>query len=91
MNLSERRLQQVFASQLGLSPRSWRRLQRLHGTLRLLRGCGTPQWAQVAQHAGYYDQSHLINELRALCGLTPAQFMRQVVSGSSNTGPGPEA
>jgi AraC-like DNA-binding protein len=91
MNLSERRLQQVFASQLGLSPRSWRRLQRLHGTLRLLRGCGTPQWAQVAQHAGYYDQSHLINEFRALCGLTPAQFMRQVVSGSSNTGPGSKA
>ncbi|MCW5657625.1 MAG: AraC family transcriptional regulator [Burkholderiaceae bacterium] len=85
MSLSERRLQQVFAAQLGLAPSVWRRLQRLHGTLRLLRTAETPQWAQLALRAGYYDQSHLINEFRALCGLTPQQFMRRVVSDSSNT------
>lgn len=85
MNLSERRLQQLFASQLGLPPGVWRRLQRLHGTLRLLRMAQTPQWAQIALCAGYYDQSHLINEFRALCGLTPQQFLRRVVSDSSST------
>lgn len=85
MEMSERRLQQLFAAQLGLSPRAWRRLQRLHGTLRLLRDAGPPQWAQVALRSGYYDQAHLINEFRALCGLTPEQFLRRVVSGSSNT------
>jgi AraC-like DNA-binding protein len=90
MNLSERRLQQVFASQLGLPPSVWRRLQRLHGTLRLLRKAESPQWAQVALCAGYYDQSHLINEFRALCGLTPQQFLRRVVSDSSNTTVGPD-
>lgn len=89
MHLSERRLQQVFASQLGLAPSVWRRLQRLHGTLRLLRTAETPQWAQMALCAGYYDQSHLINEFRALCGLTPQQFLRRVVSDSSNTTIGP--
>jgi AraC-like DNA-binding protein len=91
MELGERRLQQVFASQLGLSPRAWRRLQRLHSTLRVLRHAGVPQWAQVALRAGYYDQSHLINEFRALCGLTPEQFQRQVASGSSNTEVDPKA
>lgn len=89
MNLSERRLQQVFASQLGLAPSVWRRLQRLHGAMRLLRMAGTPQWTQIALCAGYYDQSHLINEFRALCGLTPQQFLRRVVSDSSNTTIGP--
>jgi len=89
MNLSERRLQQVFASQLGLAPSVWRRLQRLHGTLRLLRAAEAPQWAELALRAGYYDQSHLINEFRALCGLTPRQFLRRVVSDSSNTAVGP--
>lgn len=89
--VSERRLQQVFASQLGLSPRAWRRVQRLHSTLRLLRHAGVPQWTQVALRAGYYDQSHLINEFRALCGLTPEQFLRRVVSGTSNTEVGPKA
>lgn len=89
MNLSERRLQQVFAAQLGLPPSVWRRLQRLHGTLRLLRGDPAPPWAQLALGAGYYDQSHLINEFRALCGLTPQQFLRRAVSGSSKMAAGP--
>ena len=91
MNLSERRLQQVFAAQLGLAPSVWRRLQRLHGTLRMLRRAEAeaPQWAQIAVGAGYCDQSHLINEFRALCGLTPRQFLRRVVSDSSNTAAGP--
>jgi AraC-like DNA-binding protein len=88
LNLSERRVQQLFASHIGLTPSVWRRLQRLHGTLRLLRASGTPhppEWAEVALRAGYYDQSHLINEFRALCGLTPQQFLQRAVSDSSNT------
>lgn len=85
LHLSERRLQQLFAAQIGLAPSVWRRLQRLHGTLRLLRMARTPQWAEMALRTGYYDQSHMINEFRALCGLTPRQFQRRVVSDSSNT------
>jgi hypothetical protein len=30
----------------------------------------------------------MINEFRALCGLTPLQFLRRVVSDSSNTAAG---
>jgi AraC-like DNA-binding protein len=89
LNLSERRLQQLFAEQIGLAPSVWRRLQRLHGTLRLLRMAQTPHWAQIALCNGYYDQSHMINEFRALCGLTPQQFLRRVVADSSNTTVGP--
>lgn len=85
LHLSERRLQQLFAAQIGLAPSVWRRLQRLHRTLRLLRMARTPQWAEMALRTGYYDQSHMINEFRALCGLTPRQFQRRVVSDSSNT------
>ncbi len=88
-DLSERRLQQLFAAHIGLAPSVWRRLQRLHGTLRLLRLAERPQWAHMALQSGYYDQSHMINEFRALCGLTPQQFLRRVVSDSSNTTVGP--
>jgi AraC-like DNA-binding protein len=35
---------------------------------------------------GYYDQSHLVNEFRSLCGLTPGMFLERAVSGSSKTG-----
>lgn len=85
LSLSERRVQQLFSSFIGLTPSVWRRLQRLHGTLRMLRTTRTPRWAEMAVRAGYYDQSHLVNEFRALCGLSPQQFLQRVVSGSSNT------
>ena len=53
---------------------AWSRLARLHSCLRLLRGGAPPAWAAVAADSGFYDQSHLVNEFRALCGLTPTEF-----------------
>lgn len=83
LRLSERRVQQLFAGHLGVTPGAWRRVQRMHRALRLLRATGSPQWSRLALEAGYYDQAHLINEFRALCGLTPGQLVRGV-SDSSN-------
>jgi len=85
VGVGERRLQQLFHAQVGLSPRAWARLARLHGCLRGLRGQAAPDWAEVAVDHGYYDQSHLVNEFRALCGLTPTEFLGRAVSGSSKT------
>jgi len=89
LGLSERRLQQLFAAQIGISPGAWRRLQRLHAALRLLRDADSPRWSDLALDAGYYDQAHLINEFRAHCGLTPQQFLQRRISHSSNTHAGP--
>jgi len=85
VGVGERRLQQIFQAQVGLSPRAANRLARLHGLLRALRTRPTPGWAQAALDAGYYDQSHLANEFRALCGLTPTEFLGRATSGSSKT------
>lgn len=70
---------------LGLSPRTFNRLARLHGMLRTLRSQPRVAWADLAAGSGYYDQAHLTNEFRALCGLTPGEFARRAVSVSSNT------
>ncbi|VTU15291.1 helix-turn-helix transcriptional regulator [Variovorax sp. RA8] len=85
IGVGERRLQQLFHAHVGLSPRAWSRLARLHGCLRALRRQAHPDWAQMAMDHGYYDQSHLANEFRALCGLTPTEFLGRAVSGSSKT------
>jgi AraC-like DNA-binding protein len=85
IGVGERRLQQLFHAHVGLSPRSWSRLSRLHGCLRALRSLGEPCWAELAIRSGFYDQSHLVNEFRALAGLTPTELHRGGVSGSSKT------
>jgi len=72
LGIGERRLQQLFHEHVGLSPGAWRRLARLHACLRALDG-------------GFYDQSHLVNEFRALCGITPTEFLGHRVSVSSKT------
>jgi AraC-like DNA-binding protein len=85
VGVGQRRLQQLFHAHVGLSPRAWGRLARLHGCLRALRRQANPDWAEMAIDHGYYDQSHLANEFRALCGLTPTEFLGRAVSGSSKT------
>lgn len=85
VGVGERRLQQLFQSCVGLSPRTWSRLVRLHASVRALRTRASPNWAELAVSAGFYDQSHLVNEFRALSGLTPSEFVRIRSSGSSKT------
>lgn len=85
VGVGERRLQQLFHAHVGLSPRAWRRLARMHGCLRALRLQPSPAWADLALDGGFYDQSHLVNEFRALCGVTPTEFLGRAISGSSKT------
>ena len=85
IGVGERRLQQLFHAHVGLSPRAWSRLARLHACLRRLRRAAPPAWAEVAVDSGFYDQSHLVNEFRALCGLTPTEFLSRSISHSSKT------
>lgn len=88
VGIGERRLQQLFQLDVGLSPRAWGRLARLQACLRRLRLQGTtPGWADLALDSGFYDQAHLAKEFRALCGLSPTEFLARATSGSSKTGP----
>ena len=86
VGLGERRLQQLFHAHMGLPPRTWSRLARMHDCLRALRRHPDKAWADAAADAGFYDQPHLVNEFRELCGCTPAEFRRLATSASSKTG-----
>lgn len=86
VNVGERRLQQLFFRHVGVSFRAWARLSRLHACLRLIRQQPQPAWADVAVDAGFYDQAHLANEFRALCGLSPTLFLQRGIAQSSKTG-----
>jgi AraC-like DNA-binding protein len=87
LNIGERRLQQLFHAHLGLPPRTWLRLARVHRLLRRLRDAPAP-WSRLAAETGFSDQSHLSNEFRALVGMAPGAWLRRTVSRSSKTGAG---
>ncbi|NUP51976.1 MAG: AraC family transcriptional regulator [Catenulispora sp.] len=69
--VSERRLRDLFTSQVGLSPKRFARIERVR---RVLAGAETGDWARLASDAGYYDQSHMTADFRALVGASPAAF-----------------
>lgn len=71
LSVSERRLRDLFAERVGLSPKRFARVQRVRT---VLAGAGSAQWAQLASDAGYYDQSHMTADFHTLMGVSPAAF-----------------
>ncbi len=69
LSVSERRLHQVFKTEVGLSPKLWSRVQRFQHALHCLQAGAEPRWEQLALECGFYDQSHLCNEFKAFSGI----------------------
>ena len=72
VGLSERQLRRRFSVAVGLRPKAYGRVVRLHAALRLAQTTKRPSWADIAQQCGFYDQPHLIAEFRAATGVSPA-------------------
>jgi AraC-like DNA-binding protein len=77
---SHRRLIARFRDQIGMAPKQLARVIRFEGLLEALRhGRGAPRWAELALDHGYYDQAHLIREVRALTGETPTELVARLL------------
>jgi methylphosphotriester-DNA--protein-cysteine methyltransferase len=70
--LTAGRLAAGFRAQVGVTAKTYARIQRFHHAAARLRAGRSP--IDVALDAGYYDQPHLTVEFRELSGLTPAAF-----------------
>ncbi len=72
--LSSRRLSQLFAQHVGVSPKLYARIRRFQQAVAMLhRGDDIP-WAELALTCGYYDQSHFANDFRAFSGISPTTY-----------------
>ena len=63
----------AFEARVGLTPKRFARLLRFQRVIAHA-ARGRADWARVAADCGYYDQSHLVHEFRALSGLTPSAY-----------------
>lgn len=69
----ERRFATLFSDAVGLTPKSYMRVQRLcQAAAELARG--DRPLADIAADAGYYDQAHLNRDFRELIGITPGSY-----------------
>jgi AraC-like DNA-binding protein len=80
---SAKRFIRLFTDGVGLPPKRFCRILRLQSVIQRLARGASVEWPDVAADCGYYDQSHLIRDFRAMTGVTPTQY-RPVYADSPN-------
>lgn len=80
---SRKRIVARFREEVGLPPKAVARLLRFERAKALAEQASRPDWARLAVECGYYDQSHLINDFRAVTGRTPATFLQDSLASTS--------
>jgi AraC-like DNA-binding protein len=74
VDLSRRRFIQVFTAEVGMTPKRLSRVFRFQRVSELARRVDAPDWGRLAPACGYFDQSHLINDVSEFTGTSPRQL-----------------
>lgn len=77
LDLSQRRLSEVFAAEVGLTPKVFGRVQRFQHAIASSWNATEVDWPQLAVECGYFDQAHLIHEFVELSGVSPADYWQR--------------
>lgn len=77
LDVSERTLRRRSRHLFGYGPKTLDRILRFQRFQSLARNPGGSGMAEMAYATGYADQAHLNREIRALCGMTSGEFVRQ--------------
>jgi AraC-like DNA-binding protein len=75
VQLSHRRLLQLFTEQVGMTPKRYSRVLRFQRALRLATTREAPVWTRVAHECGYFDQAHLCHDFAEFTGFSPADLL----------------
>jgi AraC-like DNA-binding protein len=75
--LSQRRFIQVFAAEVGMTPKLYSRVRRFQQARKRAGNAAAPDWARIAVDCGYFDQSHLIRDFLEFSGHSPADYLRR--------------
>ncbi|MEU9154165.1 helix-turn-helix domain-containing protein [Streptomyces sp. NPDC048417] len=70
--VSERQLRNLFTDGIGVSPKHYARIDRVRT---LAARAGSAGWSELAAATGYFDQSHMTTDFRALMGVPPRSYL----------------
>ncbi len=73
INISERQLERLFKRYIGLSPKFYCRIIRFAYIFELVQKENI-EWSELAQHTGFYDQSHFIKNFKEFTGEDPTKY-----------------
>jgi AraC-like DNA-binding protein len=76
VQLSHRRLIELFAAEVGATPKLFARVRRFQSAFARTAGREAADWPDLALECGYFDQSHMIRDFVAFSGLSPTEVLR---------------
>ncbi|NIG53865.1 helix-turn-helix domain-containing protein [Chitinophaga sp. Cy-1792] len=77
LNMTERTLQRMFKTNIGIPPKLYFRICRFQAALDHVRSQEFTSLTQIAHQHSYADQAHFIRDFRMFTGTTPKQFLQQ--------------
>lgn len=72
---SQRRFIELFAREVGLTPKLFSRVSRFQQVIRAAHSLDIVNWADVALDCGYYDQAHFVHDFQSFAGITPSEYL----------------
>lgn len=76
--LTKRSLQRLFSQYVGISPKWVIQRYRLHEATEQVAAGEIVDWSKLAVELGYFDQAHFIKDFKAMVGLTPTEYAKQL-------------
>lgn len=75
LGVTRQHLARSFARDVGISPKMLARVARVRAAVARIHDSVEPNWSTLALELGFYDQSHLVHDVKELTGLTPGQWV----------------
>ena len=69
----------TFRDHVGIPPKLFARIVRFDRLVQRIKEGGDVRWPSLAQDLGYYDQSHLVLDVKQFTGVTPTQARGEIV------------
>ena len=73
--LSQKQFNRIFSEYVGSNPKEFSRTVRFQRALHILETQSQISMTGLAYECGYFDQSHLIKDFKALSGYTPTEYL----------------
>ncbi len=77
LDLNQRRIERLFNSQVGMTPKEYSRNLRIKVARSYIKSNKHGSFSEIAYDLGYYDQAHFINQFKKVTGITPQEYLRK--------------
>ncbi len=74
---SERHLNRLFSQYIGMNVKLFLKIMRINSVIKELQKSQN-SFTFIAQQAGFYDQSHFIKDFKAICGVSPMSYLKNM-------------